>query len=278
MTTAAPWGQSPSSLFASALQFALRNHIMPGKLKRPARRALERLGARDVRDVQRNGIKMRCHVADNATERTFALRPERPKPELTTIIDSLRPGDVFVDVGANAGLFTLHAARKVGPTGRVVAIEPLPIMLDRLRFNIRANRFENVSVVPSAVGDEPGSLLIHICERQHGQSSAIAPIENGVPITVGVDTLAAVITAQGLEKVDALKIDIEGYEDRALLPMVRTLPRALWPRRIMIEHRHAHLWREDCIASLCAVGYVKAWAGEYDVMLALDAVNLPQGG
>jgi FkbM family methyltransferase len=273
--TAAPWGQSPSALFASALQFALQRHIMPGKLKRPAKRALARIG---VCDVERNGVKMRCHIKDNATERDFALKPERPKPELTTIIDSLRPGDVFVDVGANAGLFSLHAARKDGNTGRVVAIEPLPIMLDRLRFNIRANRFGNVSVVPSAVGDEPGSLLIHICERQHGQSSAIAPIENGVPITVGVDTLAAVITAQRLEKVDALKADIEGYEDRALLPMVRTLPRALWPKRIMIEHRHAHLWREDCIGALCALGYGKAWSGEHDVMLALDAVNLPQGG
>jgi FkbM family methyltransferase len=278
MTTAAPWGQSPSALFASALQFALRNHIMPGKLKRPARRALERLGARDVCDVERNGVKMRCRIDDNATERDFALKPEKPKPELTTLIDSLRPGDVFVDVGANCGLFTVHAAHKVGPTGRVVAIEPLPIMLDRLRFNIAANGYRNVSVVPSAVGDEPGSLTIHICERQHGQSSAIAPIENGVPITVGVDTLAAVITAQRLEKVDALKIDIEGFEDRALLPMVRTLPRALWPKLIMIEHRHAHLWREDCIGALCAIGYVKAWAGEHDVMLALDVVDLSQGG
>jgi FkbM family methyltransferase len=265
--TPAPWGAHRQSRVSATVLPLLKKRGWPGVLRKHLRRALTPTGV--LRDVEVNGLKMRCHIEDNATERAFAMTPERPKPELATIIDSLRPGDVFVDVGANAGIFALHAAHKVGPTGRVVAIEPLPIMLDRLRFNIAANRFENVVVVPSAVGDEPGWLTIHICARQHGQSSAIAEIDGGAPITVGVDTLAAVITAQRLERVDALKVDIEGFEDRALLPMVRTLPRALWPKRIMIEHRHSHLWREDCIGALCAVGYGKVWAGEHDVMLAL---------
>jgi FkbM family methyltransferase len=258
-----PWGRAATS----ALLCLTRVRAFPGMIRKPATRALERRGG--VCDVTVDGLRLRCHMRDNYTERALVLKPGKPKPELAMAIEGLEPGDTFVDVGANCGLFSLHAARRVGPTGRVVAIEPLPTMLERLRFNIAANGFGNVVVVPSAVGDEPGSLTIHICERQHGQSSAVAPVKDGVPITVGVDTLAAVITAQHLDRIDALKIDIEGYEDRALMPMIRSLPRPLWPKRIMIEHRHAHLWREDCIDGLCAVGYSVAWSGQHDVMLTL---------
>src|SRR5262249_50498938 len=80
-----------------------------------------------------------------ATERAFANH-------------FLRSGDVFVDVGANIGLFTLIAADRVGPTGKVIAFEPTSTTFDRLLRNVRLNRFSNVQCVKSALSDRSGEL------------------------------------------------------------------------------------------------------------------------
>src|SRR5437879_3937805 len=66
----------------------------------------------------------------------------------------LRPGDVFVDVGANIGLFTLVAALRVGSTGRVFAFEPTSETFERLVANVRLNKFTNVSPHRVALSDE----------------------------------------------------------------------------------------------------------------------------
>src|SRR5215510_12901685 len=65
----------------------------------------------------------------------------------------LRPGDVFVDVGANIGLFTLIAASRVGPAGRVVAFEPTGVTYTRLIYNARLNGFSKASCVNAALSD-----------------------------------------------------------------------------------------------------------------------------
>src|SRR6266496_451229 len=70
----------------------------------------------------------------------------------------LRPGDVFVDVGANIGLFTLIAASRVGPTGKVIAFEPTSETYERLVGNVRLNRLRNVDCVRSALSDHSGEL------------------------------------------------------------------------------------------------------------------------
>jgi hypothetical protein len=69
--------------------------------------------------------------------------------------------------------------------------------------------------------------------------------------------------------VDSLKIDIEGYEDRALLPWLRSAPQAAWPRAIVIEHIHPEQWGEDCMAALAALGYRAVGQAEYNTLLTL---------
>ena len=60
---------------------------------------------------------------------------------------------------------------------------------------------------------------------------------------------------QGCKKIDVLKVDVEGYEDRVLVPFFENAPRGLWPRFVMLEHCNHHLWKQDCLAHLRAVGY-----------------------
>jgi hypothetical protein len=72
---------------------------------------------------------------------------------------------------------------------------------------------------------------------------------------------------------DSVKIDIEGFEERALLPFIATPPRTLWPKRIYMETDWAARWERDCIAGLLAAGYVEAWRSRGDVLLAMGVVG-----
>jgi hypothetical protein len=88
-----------------------------------------------------------------------------------------------------------------------------------------------------------------------------------VPTTVAVAPLCAILDTAHIDRVDALKIDIEGYEDRALIPFINTAPRHLWPRRILIEICHSNRWATDCLQVLVNAGYDKVSSGKKDALL-----------
>ena len=175
-------------------------------------------------------MKMRCAAHDNPTEWGLVFMGARQDHVgRDVIIAPLRAGDVFLDVGANCGAYALFAARAVGPAGRVIAIEPMPEMLRRLRYNVAVNGFGNIEVVPTAVGPEAGTATLFVDEARRGLSSMEA-LDGATPLQVPIATLLSVVERAGVDRVDALKIDIEGYEDRALLPFIATAPRALRPK------------------------------------------------
>lgn len=139
--------------------------------------------------------------------------------ELACLKTHLKPGGVMFDVGANAGLFTLTAARLVGPGGHVYAFEPDPRQIALLERNIRLNRLTNVTVVPQAVGHRTGPVPFLLSE-----DSALNSLrENSHPdqkvhqvITVEMTTLDAFIARENIGRVDLVKIDVEGAEQWVL--------------------------------------------------------------
>ena len=72
------------------------------------------------------------------------------------LVRELKPGDVFYDIGANAGFFTLLGSKCVGPTGQVFAFDPLPENVHSIRSQVKLNGLENCSVVEAAVSDQQG--------------------------------------------------------------------------------------------------------------------------
>src|SRR5215510_11777194 len=244
--------------WTSLLGWAIRKRVLRGALRHLAERALSGIGL----DIEIEGVKLRCYLGDNATERDIFVRGlHAPKVGLMRVMESIKPGDVFVDVGANSGIFTSFAAKRVGPTGRVVAIEPMPAMLERLRFNVAATIFA------TAVGEETGVATLYIHPNNRGQSGMIPLSRGSMPIQVPVSTLASVVTSAELDRIDALKIDIEGFEDRALSPFMANMPHSLWPRRIFMEIVHRPRWRRDCIAFLRDAGYSQIWQQSNDIAL-----------
>ena len=94
-------------------------------------------------------------------------------------------------------------------------------------------------------------------------------LEGATPLQVPTATLLSVLERSGVDRVDALKIDIEGFEDRARLPFIAAAQRALWPKRIYMETDWAARWQRDCIAGLLAAGYVESWRSRGDILLSL---------
>ncbi len=147
------------------------------------------------------------------------------EPNETYVLERLlRPGACFVDIGANIGWFTLAAARLVGPTGRVIAIEATPPTADVLRANVAMNGHRNITIHDVAVSDAAGSLRInHMHATNAGMNSIRAGAETDEYWTVPAERLDALIGAE--QEVGLVKMDVEGAEVMALRGMTGLLAR-----------------------------------------------------
>lgn len=135
--------------------------------------------------------------------------------EVEFVRRSLKPGDIFLDVGANGGLYTVIAAKLVSPGGHVYAFEPGQRELELLRHNIAINGLENVTVIERAVSNKTG--LARFAISRDGAMNSLA--QNKHPAqqiiewqTIQTTTLDDFITEFGLTRVDFIKIDVEGAE------------------------------------------------------------------
>lgn len=157
----------------------------------------------------------------------------------------LRPGDTFVDIGANTGFFTLLGARRVGPTGTVVAVEPLQRNTDYLNRHIALNRLANVVVVRKAVSDFDGRSSF---SEEGWSTGRLSP---GAKSTVEVTTLDSLVHELGV-KPDVVKVDVEGAEIDLLRGARRLLEEV---RPILFMAVHSVSLFEDLRKLLPAIRY-----------------------
>jgi FkbM family methyltransferase len=131
----------------------------------------------------------------------------------------IAPGEVVFNVGANVGVHVLPAARRVGPTGRVVAFEPNPEACQVLRHHVQINGFaDRVTVVEAAVGSAPGRAVLHATgsdPRSRLGTPNAALVGRTRPIDVLVVTLDDWAETAGLVP-DCVIVDVEGFEERVL--------------------------------------------------------------
>jgi FkbM family methyltransferase len=230
-----------------------------------ARPAYERslrllFGRRGVRRVVNGTERMRLDPACRSV-------PTDYEPEVwRELLSSVRPGDVVADIGANVGLYAVALARRVGPTGRVIAYEPDTRNAALLRHNLSLNDVEGVvDVREIALGSEQGELPF-LSDQQQSRFDAAGPSRVRV-VTLDDD----------VERVALLKIDVEGFEC-AVLHGARSLlaDEGRRPRRIFVE---AHLARlpefglteRDVIRALERAGY-RVTELSFDGLLARNYV------
>ncbi|MEO9613250.1 MAG: FkbM family methyltransferase [Nitratireductor sp.] len=271
LDTTTPFGQRrPGFAATAAWRLATAGLLSPAARRLVRKRLAGRFDG--PFDVEVAGLKLRAYPTENRDDRILLGRGTMPEPaELALIAPRLAPGMVFVDIGANVGTYALFVARTAGPSGRVLAFEPHPRTFAKLAFNVAAN--DNGAIVARnlAIAETAGTMTLHSDGGGNiGHASLLAEAAGTVRAghEVAVRPLAAEIADQGLTRIDLLKIDVEGFEDRALLPFFDQAEPSLWPAAILIETVLSQLWRTDCLAVLAHRGYVVAGETAENVLLA----------
>ena len=217
-------------------------------------------------DMAVGPIKMRCYLRDNNSEKKFVFMPWRfDKRERQLLVDSLPRNGVFVDIGANVGIYTLTAATHLGSRGRIVSLEPNPPAFGRLCFNLTATElgcsdWPTVDALQIGVGAATGEIELHLDPRNLGGSSIAAHAatfaggNSGGVVRITCKPLLTILEEQVISRIDVLKIDIEGAEDIALLPYLLEAPDAQLPKYMIIENSE-RLWKLDLVGALGRRGY-----------------------
>lgn len=176
-------------------------------------------GRRVVRTYQsttQEGMKFRFHTRD-AGEKYLV------REILDTHVYERFPipkGGVIVDAGASIGVFTVIASRLVGEGGMVIAIEPTPSSFHLLKKNLSLNGCKNAKAVMAALGETESSRRLNIYKTSVANSFLTwnwARAHTQHSIAVQMKTLDSLKMELGLERLDLLKLDTEGYE----LPILR---------------------------------------------------------
>lgn len=183
---------------------------LPG-LRHLSQRVVPRLMAGE--STIRHGAARGLRIDPAGAHPGYALGTSEPLLQ-EALVQLLGPGDVFYDLGANVGFFTLLAARLVGPEGVVVAFEPDPRNAAALRSNIALNRLANVAVVQKGVSDTSGVRTLVIAEST---ASHIADATTAEETTaIDVVSLDDFVSEGAHRPPTAIKLDIEGEEAHAL--------------------------------------------------------------
>lgn len=177
-----------------------------------------------------HGLWMRLDLADFFQRIAYFFGSYHELDILSTLDAGLRPGDAFVDAGANIGLVSLHASSLVGAGGMVHAFEPNPVAIRRLRWHIARNLLTNVRCYEGGLSDASERLDLRVPGAGNLAAGTLGPI----PTRYGgeVTLTAPAVTAAGDDVLDPddpralmLKLDIEGFELRAIHGFRETIAR-----------------------------------------------------
>jgi FkbM family methyltransferase len=218
---------------------------------------------RPVRLRWYDGLRIRVFLGNDMSLCLFVGGSFEPN-EFVFLDAVLADGMTFIDGGANDGIYSLFAAKRVGGSGTVLAVEPSSREFDRLRANLMLNRQLAVTAVRAALGSAEGEADLAVAERGHeGQNTIGASVSNPKVQTAGyetvpVTTVDALVEAHRLDRVDVVKLDVEGSEVEALLGAARTIER--FRPLIQVEMESERLasqgrTKDDLRALLAAASY-----------------------
>lgn len=161
------------------------------------------------------------------------------EPESTSVIKKLvKPGNILLDIGANIGYYTVIASKIVGETGKVLSFEPTKHFFDVLQNTVEINKLKNVMLYDFGLSDENSESEISIGEN----SATIHWIKNdGIPLDIehiALKRLDDIISSLDINKIDFIKIDVDGHEPAFLEGAWKTLEKYKPTILMEISHRH----------------------------------------
>lgn len=213
---------------AAALRETMRKYgwlfrIRPQTLAEPFYRLIAPSGGRAIVEVS----GARAYIDPFSTSGQIILNEGVYEPELVGLIRSkVGQGGVFLDIGANEGLFSGIAASIVGDKGRVIAVEPQSRLRDVLEINIALNSRGSYRIYHNVIGEKDGmELSLSLGPSSHTGGSSLVRAYRWSTRTEKVmsRTVDSILAEQGDPTVDLMKIDVEGYEPEVVNSAAATL-------------------------------------------------------
>ena len=201
-------------------------------------------------DIHFRNCAFRIYGENNLIEYGILLNPEYNQTDIDFLLEDSKSNSNFVDLGCNIGLYSLPLASSA-PNGTVISIDANPLMQSRLSFNANSSGIKNIQIICSAVSDKTGegSLLIR------KNDTAIVSVNEDIKGSIKIDKLENIISQQGLKSIYGLKIDIEGHEDKALVPFLLNVDEDLLPKRIVIEKKTKNSDYPGCAIAFKKLNY-----------------------
>lgn len=174
------------------------------------------------------------------------LNPFFHEYDITLFVHNiLQKGDVFIDVGAHGGLYTILASKKVGSKGQVISVEPNPENLKFLKLNIKLNKLKNVSIIPKAADEIKRKIALFYRSEDTALTSTLRSTKSSKCIEVETTTLDRI--TERFDSIKMIKIDTEGYDIKVLKGAKRTLLKSHY---LVVEQNTS-----DIVESLVSSGF-----------------------
>lgn len=160
-------------------------------------------------------ILINCYYDSVLSREIFYERFE--EEEIAFLKKVLKPGDSFIDIGANVGLFSLVASPIVGTTGQIISFEPCTGTYQRFEENISLNKFKNITIEKQAVSDKKGTATLQLASDGYDAWNSIAePAKGKVLNTEEINTISfdefINNSKVDVKEISLIKIDVEGWE------------------------------------------------------------------
>src|SRR4029077_5623653 len=176
------------------------------------------LGKAATIDLGRWGVQMFLPADWRGVGKLIYVFRDYYEPELAYLERLLSPGKVFVDAGANFGIYTAMASKAVGEAGRVISFEPSTRAFPVLQRNITINVFKNVLAFPVALTDRPerARLYHHPAVGSDAMAKDCSFDPDAFAQEINTESLDNVLAKSSIERVDVIKMDVQGAEELAM--------------------------------------------------------------
>lgn len=189
-----------------------------------------------------DGISLALDLNQHLDKEYFIGKYDREELSfLMKAFENCEKGTAFVDIGANQGLYSLMIAKSV-PDCQVIAFEPDPYSVEKFRENIVLNNAENIVLVPKGLSDkrEKKLLMLNTATNRAGSSMVLSQTkytkkQEEDTIEVECVPITDALSAAGVTKIGALKIDVEGYEYPILYQFLKEAPLCCYPKAVILE-------------------------------------------
>jgi FkbM family methyltransferase len=217
-------------------------------------------------DVVFRGCAFRLWNERNLIEYGILLDPNYNHEDIDFLVNGAKNNANFVDIGSNIGLYSQPLAL-AAPKGQTISIDANPLMKLRLNFNSSSSKISNINMINIAVSDKKGSGSLKIRK----DDIAIVALDESIDGNIKYSTLIEVLSINKIDKIHGLKIDIEGHEDKALVPFLLNAPKTLLPNKIVIEQPSRNQDYPGCLNAFEKLNYKLVGRSKNNSFYELDA-------